>query len=151
MIKISLIRDKSNYNKVIGIKITHGYHCSSSCYCDCKSKCKHKNGFKFHNWSISVHRFFEYHFHIALPYLLYVGKEYTDLSGTTKCPFHKSRRYTCWSCKNQRGLRECSIPYNERRKIEQPTEWGDHSICGNFEKCEWADDWDKDTGEIIYK
>lgn len=149
MIKISLIRNGNNYKRITGINITHGYHCSSFCYCDCKNKCKYKNGFKFHNWSVNVHRFFGYYFHIKLPHLLYVGKEYTDLSGTTKCPFHKSRRYTCWDCKHQSGLRECSIPYNKRRKIEYSTEW-DRCLCGSFEKCEWADNWDKDTGKMIY-
>ena len=148
--KISLLRNSDNYKKISGINITHGYHCRSSCYCDCKNKCKYKNGFRFHNWSVSVHNYFEYHFHIKLPHLLYIGKEYTDLSGTTKCPFHKSRRYDCYTCKHQCGFRECNIPYNERKEIDQSTECNRY-ICGSFEKCEWADDWDKNTGKMIYE
>lgn len=109
-----------------------------------------RKGFKFHNWSVNIHRFFEYHFHIKLPHLIYINKEYTDLSGTTKCPFHKSRYYTCWDCKHQRGLEECNIPYKERKRIEQPDEWG-CGRCGSFEKSKFADNWDKNTGKIIYK
>lgn len=150
MIKISLIKDLNNNKKISGIKITHGYYCSSSCYCDCKNKCKYRKGFMFHNWSVDVHRFFEYYFHIKLPHMLYINKEYTDLSGTTKCPFAKSRRYTCWDCKYQCGLEKCSIPYNERKRFEQIPEWAGGK-CGSFEKCEWADDWDRDTGKRIWK
>lgn len=149
MIKISLIRDRDKGNRVTGIHITYGCVCNSYCYCDCRNKCKYKNGFNFHNWSIEVRRFFEYNLHIKLPNLLYISKEYIDLSGTEKCPFHRSRRYTCADCKYQLGLRNCSIPFYERKEIKEPTEWGEHYLCGSFEKCDWADNLDKDTGKMI--
>jgi hypothetical protein len=163
MFKISFVHDLFNNDptkrkRIIGIRITHGYHCSISYCCDCGRKCKYRKGFKFHNWSVSVHRFFEYRLHIKLPHLLYINKEYTDLSGTTKCPFKKERRYTCFDCKYHGGFDEymkglCAnkeyIRLNkEGRAIEHNVPG--QSYCKFFEKSEWADRWDKNTGERIF-
>ena len=140
------------------ITITHGYYCLDSSYCDCRNKCKHSRGFKFHNWSVNVRRFFQYRLHIKLPHILYIGKKDAWLSGTTKCPFNKPRRYTCNHCKFQGGYDEdlnglCSneeyIRLNkEGRSMEHYVEG--QSYCKFFEKDEWADKYDKDTGETIW-
>lgn len=163
MFKISFVRDLwsndlKKRNKITGIKITHGYHCSCSYRCEHGRKCKYRKGFKFHNWSVDVHRFFEYRLHIKLPHLLYINKKYTDLSGTTKCPFKKEREYTCFDCKHHAGFDEymkglCGnkerhrlIKEGKGSEITMP----DKSYCKLFEKSEWADKFDKDTGETIY-
>ena len=79
--------------------------------------CKYgKSFYKLHNFSVELHRFFEYRLHIKLPYLIYVDKKWKRLSGTDKCPYNKSRNYTCWDCKYQAGIEECSIPYDDRKQ-----------------------------------
>ena len=66
------------------------------------------------------------------------------LSGTSTCPYHKSRYYDCYDCKYASGelFRECSCkerintPCNERLSPIK-TEWGYR--CAYFKKCPWAD------------
>ena len=129
---------------MIHIKI--GYECGDALHCDKRKKCKYRaKWYRFHNMSVSIHRFFDYHFHIKLPHILFINQEWKRLSGTKKCPFNKSRYYSCYDCRYSGGplCREClcdernKTPYNERPVIK--TEWGDQ--CGYFEKCEWADDY----------
>lgn len=134
------------------ITITHGYYCLDSARCDRKSKCKHGVGFKYHNWSVKVHKFFRYRLHIKLPYILYIGKEDAWLSGTTKCPFNKPRRYTCRHCKFKDGwvcFNEDYIRLNKEGRSEEHEVEG-QSYCKFFEKNEWADKYDKNTGETIW-
>lgn len=163
MFKISFIHDLCNTDpekrkKITGIQITHGYHCSQSYCCDCGKKCKYRKGFKFHNWSVKVHRFFQWHLHIKLPHLLYINKKYTDLSGTTKCPFKKERKYHCIDCKYHDGYDEYMnglCGNKEYRRLGREGKGGELYVqgqhyCKLFEKNEWADKWDKNTGETIY-
>lgn len=149
---------KVSFDKPHNITITHRYNCMDGIECDCRSKCKHRGGYKFHNWSVSVHRFFEYRLHIKLPHLLYICKKDAHLSGTTKCPFNKPRRYTCSHCKFQGGYDEdfnglCSneeyIRLNKEGRSKEHNVEG-QSYCKFFEKDEWADKYDKDTGETIW-
>lgn len=149
---------KISFSKPHNINITHGYNCLDGTYCDCRSKCKHRSGYKFHNWSVNLHRFFEYRLHIKLPHFLYIGKQNAWLSGTTKCPFKKPRRYTCNHCKFQGGYDEdfnglCSnkeyIQLNKEGRSKEHNVEG-QSYCKFFEKDEWADKYDKDTGETIW-
>lgn len=123
------------------IHINIGYECGDRTNCDKRKMCKYgKSFYKLHNFSVELHRFFEYRFHIKLPYLIYVNKKWKRLSGTDKCPYNKSRNYTCWDCKYQAGIEECSIPYNDRNQNIPDDGWKKHLRCGSFEKCEWADD-----------
>lgn len=154
MFKITWSRNcLNNPEKITGIKIIHGYQCSSACYCGYAKICKYRKGFKFHNFSVAVHRFFEYRLHIKLPHLLYINKRWTDLSGTTKCPYKKDRLYTCWDCVYCDGNVD-GICLNPKRGTATKKElevidvyWGNHHRCGLFKKNEWADNWDKNTGE----
>ena len=76
------------------LHITIGYECGDGCYCDKYKKCKYKSKWhKFHNISVKIHKFFEYRLHIKLPHLIYIDQKWERLSGTDKCPFHKSRFY----------------------------------------------------------
>jgi len=161
MFKISFSRDWLNDDpkkrkRIKGLHIEYGYYCLSCSSCDCMSKCKYKGGFKFHNWSVKVHRFFEYKLHIKLPHLLYISKHSVDLSGTTKCPFNKSRRYTCWDCQYCDGDPDGVCLNKERnetpvkeRDFDDP-DWGKYHRCKFFKKTPWADNWDKNTGERIF-
>lgn len=146
---------KISFNKPHSITITHGYNCIDSTHCDCRSKCKHRSNYTFHNWSVRVHRFFEYRLHIKLPYFLYIGKKRAHLSGTTRCPYGKSRLYTCWDCRYCDGdpdgvclNQKMATATKEELKVVDP-EWGEYHRCGLFEKTPWADKYDKNTGEII--
>lgn len=129
------------------IHITIGYDCGDSCYCDKAKICKHRGRYKFHNFSVSLHTFFEYRLHIKLPYLIYIGQKWERLSGTDKCPYHKSRNYTCHDCKFVGGelLRDCyctertNTNYNDLKPDIETKDWGKQ--CAYFEKCEWADDY----------
>ena len=128
------------------IFITIGYKCGDGLDCNKYKKCKYRARFyKLQNMSVSIHRFFEYKLHIKLPHLIYIDQEWKRLSGTAKCPFHRSRNYTCYDCKYVGGnlLRDClceernNTNYKERAVIKN--EWGQK--CAYFEKCDWADDY----------
>ena len=146
------------FNKPHNITIIHGYNCLDSIYCDCSKKCKHLDSFRFHNWSVRFHNYFKYHLRINLPRLLYICKKPSHLSGTTKCPFNKPRFYRCHHCKYDAGMDDdyngiCSndsyINLNkEGRSIEHYVEG--QIVCKFFDKNEWADRYDKNTGETIW-
>lgn len=153
MFKISFMNYTHMDQKMKYIDIEHGYDCRSHSYCKYRTKCKYHSKYRFHNWSVAVHRFFEFHFHIKLPHWLCIHKKYVDFSGTSKCPFHTSRRYTCWDCKYTSGQidGECLHPLYastplEELKVKDDPNW-EGGRCSLFEKNEWADQWDKDTGE----
>lgn len=145
-------------NKITGICIICGYECWDNQYCDCANKCKYKPRFTFHNWSVAVRRFFERKLHIKLPCWLYINKQHTYLSGTTKCPYHKERIYTCGHCKYQAGYDENleGLCGNEERlrlgregRMAEISDYG-KGRCKLFEKADWADKYDKKTGEILW-
>ena len=124
---------------MIHIKI--GYECGDAIDCDKSKQCKYRaKWYKLHNMQVRIHSFFEYKLHLELPYLFYVSQKWKRLSGTDKCPYHKSRNYTCYECKHSSGVlcRECTCeernntPYNERPVVEN--EWGRQ--CGYFDKTE---------------
>lgn len=159
MFKIKWMRDLFNNDptkrkKIKGLSITIGYRCSDACWCDCASKCKYRKGFGFHNFSVRLHDFFQYRLHIKLPHFLYVDKESNHLSGTEMCPYQKSRRYTCWDCKYSLGngcgnKQYRDSTWEESHDFEDP-EWHNTGKCKFFEKDEFADNYDRKTGEIIY-
>lgn len=128
------------------IRIKIGYECGDALHCNMRNKCKYRaKWYKLHNLQVSIHRFFEYHLHIKLPYLIHVRQEWKRLSGTKKCPFGKSRCYTCYDCKFSSGCIDGECLCKERREtpykehIIRETEWGKQ--CGYFEKSKWADDY----------
>ena len=126
------------------IHLTIGYECIDQCDCDKRKVCKYRGRYKFHNLSVSLCRFFEYRLHIKFPYLLDIGQKCERLSGTDKCPYHKSRNYTCYDCKFIDGeLHCCSEKINTHYKDWKPDietqDWG--KKCAYFEKCSWADDY----------
>lgn len=144
--------------KITGINIIHGYNCADYYYCDCANKCKYKPKYTFHNWDVAVHRFFEQKLHIKLPHWLYVERWRANLSGTTTCPFNQPRIYTCYQCKYQAGYDSDlnGICGNEERnrlnregKGSEISEFG-KGRCKLFEKADWADKYDKETGEMLW-
>lgn len=159
MFKIHINRENIDTGKIKGITITHGYYCRKAYCCNCGKKCKYRKNFTYHNFSVSVHRFFEYRLHIKLPHLLYIHKFSTDLSGTTRCPFGKSRAYSCHDCVHCGGelLRDCFHPERSKMSLEEikktsevdDKDWG-NLRCTLFEKTSWADNYDKDTGKMKF-
>ena len=139
--------------KITGIHIRYGYYCN--CFdCEHRHKCKYRKSCKFHNWSVNVHRFFEYKLHIKLPNWLYIDKLFTDLSGTTTCPFNMPRQYACYVCKYQAGYDEYMKGLCSNKDYINST-WSESHIDGSshckfFEKNDWADKYDKKTGEVIF-
>ena len=131
-----------------------GYQCNNL-YCKNRSKCKYRKSFnKLHNFYIRIRNFFKYRLHIKLPWLIYLDKKHTDLSGTTTCPFKMPRNYSCNVCEYQAGYDEhmkgicgnkdyINSTWEESHLDESP-------YCRFFEKNEWADRYDKKTGETIY-
>lgn len=160
MFKVRFFHDLLNDDpklrkKIKGLHVEIGYNCSNGCYCDCGYKCKHRSNYKWHNFWVEVSLFLRRKFNIDWHNPIYITKHYVDLSGTSKCPFKKERMYHCIHCKYQAGYDEymkglCSnkghrdTPWRERRHPTNP------QICKFFEKNEWADKYDKDTGETIY-
>lgn len=145
------------WKKIKGIRIVIGYHCAESYECDCGKKCKYRKSFtKRHNRYVAIRNWFERKLHIKLPWFIHIDKQYTHLSGTTMCPFHKSRLYTCWDCKYCDGDPD-GVCLNPRKKTATKEEtdftdpeWGKHHRCGLFEKDDFADDFDPHTGMPLY-
>lgn len=125
-----------------------GYQCGDGTDCDKYRQCKYRaKWYKLHNLSVSIHRFFEYRLYIKLPHLICISQKWERLSGTDKCPFNKSRNYTCYDCKYICGdmLRECECkarveaPLKEQLPDVETKDWGKR--CAYFDKNEWADDY----------
>lgn len=124
------------------IHITIGCECGDRLDCDKSKKCKYgKVTHRLHNLSVNIHRFFQYRFHIKLPYLVYINRKYKRLSGTNKCPYKKSRNYTCYDCKFHHGIETCKISISDRKENIPEDGWSKHSKCGSFDKAEWADEY----------
>ena len=160
MFKVRFSRDLLNDNpelrkRINGLHVEIGYNCSNGCYCDCGYKCKHRNNYRWHNFWVEVSRFLYRKFNIDWHNPIYITKHYVDLSGTPKCPFKKERMYSCIHCKYQAGYDEymkglCSSKEHRetpRKESRHPT---NPRICKFFEKNNWADKYDKATGEMIY-
>lgn len=133
--------------------IIKGIECGDHYNCDKRNKCKYaKSNARFHNFKIKLKDFFKYKLNIKVPPSpIFITKDWKRLSGTNKCPFHKSRNYTCHDCKYCGGilLRDClceernNTPVNKRKKYID-NEWNKYSRCGYFEKLDWADDYLKE-------
>lgn len=155
MLKFSFYRDLMNPDpekrkKIKGLIITIGRRCLSSCYCNKASKCRYKRGHKFNNAIVNFRRIIRIKFGIDLPQIIFIGPHDVDLSGTTKCPYHMPRRYTCWDCQNAYGMDNCRIPFRERKPVtEEANPWA-CGICGSYVPNQWAGSWDRKTGEHIY-
>lgn len=127
--------------------INIGYECGDGTHCDKYKQCKYRARWhKLHNLKVNIHRFFEYKLHIKLPYLISIGQNWVRLSGTDKCPFHKSRNYTCYDCAYNMSFDEaCSCkervetPYDKRLPDVPVDGWDD--MCPYFNKCDWADNY----------
>lgn len=154
MLKIHFVRDFTNPDpqkrkKIKSLQIAIGRRCQVSCWCNKANKCRYgRGGYKFHNALIEFRCWVHRKLHIELPSLVYFCKWDVDLSGTTKCPYKMPRRYTCWDCKQAYGMENCRISWDKRKPCED-IEWP-NSHCGSYEPDEFADSWDRKTGERIY-
>ena len=104
------------------------YYCADAGDCDKKKNCKYGGCNKLLN---------------LLPFPTVIER----LSGTHKCPYHKSRNYTCLDCKYDSydidGICRCKERANtpiEDRKSYHSDEWRNDSRCAYFEKVFYADD-----------
>ncbi len=137
------------------LHINIGYQCGDGSYCDKYKQCKYRaKWYKLHNLSVRIHRFFEYRLHIKLPHLICISQKWERLSGTDKCPFHKSRRYTCYDCRHHFGVETCTCearintPYKEQLPDVDTDDWGKR--CAYFDKCKRADSY-MDGGRNKYE
>ena len=147
MFKIKIINSEFG----IYLLIIHGYDCGDSCDCNMSKKCKHINHHRFHNFSVKLHRFFEYKLHVKLPHLIYITKKYVRFSGTHMCPYNKPRNYICHDCEFICGplLRDCRCKDNKGSYLETTyvdDHWG--RKCKYFKKCSWADDYKTEYNNI---
>jgi hypothetical protein len=142
--KIHFSKEKTNSK----ITITCGYDCGDAPYCDNSKKCKHIAKHRYHNFAVRLHRFFEYKLHIKLPQLICFKKEWKRLSGTKLCPYHKSRRYSCYNCKylgydhyhlEENCLNKIRNNTCYKNTLEPDNDW--NTKCKFFEKNDWADDY----------
>lgn len=148
-----MAKTKEERKKITGINIYHGFHCLIAYKCPYGNKCKYRKANVFHNWSVSVHRFFQYHLKIKLPHLIYINKYSTDLSGTITCPHSMPREENCWRCKY--GLGE-KCENEERNKLLTAKKWKETEhptnkyICKFFERDDYFDYYNIKTGETDY-
>lgn len=136
----------------MGLHIEYGYECRHI-NCQCRSDCKYGKGNSLGNCLVKIRRWFEYKLNIKIPARLYVSKRFTDLSGTTKCPFKVKRHYTCIHCKYHGGFdKNMDGICTNKKYINDPMAYSQFGVghCTLFEKMKWADNYDKKTGEMIY-
>lgn len=155
MLKIELIRNKlygktlKERNKIRGLYISYGTACTFS-RCENRDKCKY--GYKpFQKWLNNIH--------MKTDHKIIVDRPRENLSGTTKCPFNEPRVYSCFDCKYHGGYDEymkglCSneerYALNKAKRSRETMSDDEHIPCKFFEKNEYADKFDKRTGEYIY-
>lgn len=147
--------DPEKRNKITGLIIEVGRKCRYSCWCPHGAKCKYRGSYKFHNACVAISTFFKYRLGwkwFRIPF--YIQAHDSDLSGTTLCPKHVARHKDCHMCKYSAGFRDCNNEdriklIREGRYRELDCE--ERCCCKLFEPCEWFDDYDKRTGDIIYK
>lgn len=148
--------DKELQKKTKYYKIEIGYNCSNSCVCDCRDKCRYNAKYTWHNFIVSIRRFFYRKFNIELGRLpFYFERHYTDLSGTTTCPFKKERMYSCIHCSYHAGFDEYMKGLCSNKERTDST-WKDTQhpsqpvVCKYFKKNNFADNYDKKTGDMIF-
>lgn len=148
-----MAKTKEERNKITGINIYHGFYCLIAYKCPNGNKCKYRRANVFHNFSVNVHRWFEYKLKIKLPHLIYINKYSTDLSGTITCPYGMPREESCWRCKY--GLGE-KCGNEERNKLLNLKKWEETEhptnkyICKFFERSEDFYNYDKVSGKFIF-
>ena len=108
------------------IHICVGRECNDYVDCDKRDICKYSRNKRF---PMSIFGLF----------LFYKGNN--RLSGTSKCPYHKSRNYTCWDCAYQTNWEECSIVSKDRLPYVAQDGWKDNSRCGSFKKADYANNY----------
>ena len=108
------------------VHICVGRECNDYMECDKKNICKYSRNKRF---PMSIFNLF----------LLY--KRHNRLSGTSKCPYHKSRNYTCWDCAHQTSLEECDVTSKDRLPYIEQDGWTNYSRCGSFKKASYANDY----------
>ena len=158
MFKVIPYRDLMNHDpekckKIKWLIIECGYSCNNSCWCPHGRECKYKSKYRWHNFSLSVARFFECHFHI------YFQKHSVDLSGTTRCPHQMPRLYTCWDCEYNDGcvdgnclneMHSEMIKQGRHSEILYPYDDLIHRrMCKLFHPNDYCQKYDKNTGEYL--
>lgn len=142
--------DPAKRKKIKGITFLIGCHCLSSCWCEHGRKCKYKLRCRHHNLKVRLNNFLYYNFKFKLPSLIYITQHAVDLSGTEKCPFKMERMYSCWDCTHHYGMDNCSSEEYRNASYEESRHPTLKLACKFFEKNEYADKWDKKTGERMY-
>lgn len=142
--------DPKKRKRIKGLIINIGRRCLSSCWCDHAPKCRYNKGFRFNNMIVNFRRIIRLKFKIDLPQIIFIGPHDVDLSGTTKCSYKMPRRYTCWDCQNAYGMDNCRIPFRDRKPLIEETDGFSSQICGSYVPNNWADNWDRKTGERTY-
>lgn len=118
------------------IEVLFGYDCMDWFDCDKKGVCKYAN-----------HRFRSF----EIPYLFSIYPRVVKLSGTNKCPYKKTRNYTCANCAHTITFEECDMPMNERKPYIPSGGWKEFSRCGSYEKAACADDCIYDEIYVVNK
>lgn len=154
-------KDPEKRKKIKGFIVECGYSCHISFWCPNGSKCKYKSTYRWHNFSVNFSRFLYRHFNINFHLPIYFQRHRVDLSGTTKCPYQMPRLYTCWDCEYHDGcidgrcLNEMHaemIKQGRQSEILYPRDDVIHrKMCKLFKHNEWCQNYDKNTGEIIYE
>lgn len=160
MFKVRFMHDLLNSDpklrkRIKGLLVEVGCECQVSCYCDCCNKCKYKSNYKWNNFWVGVSRFLYRKFKIDWHNPIHITKHRVDLSGTTKCPFKKERMYHCMDCKHHAGYDEhmkglCGNKAYHNASWAESQHPTNPCVCKFFEKNDWADNWDRNTGEITY-
>lgn len=133
---ITIIRNKKS-----GFACNIGYECGDSCNCAFHDKCKYARPAK-NGWYFYFREWFYHRTYITLPWLpFHFGKNWVELSGTSKCPFGTTERTGCHKCKNCGGTDACchlicGLPKTQGRrpKYEKDDFWGYQ--CKDFEPYE---------------
>lgn len=114
-----------------------GHECWDSIDCDMRKQCKYRVRTSWlRNLNVRIRSFFQYRLHIKLPHLpFFVTKHAEHYSGSSHCPFHKSRHWTCIECKHAVGWETCDVPYEDRGNAPL-FNW--EVPCERFEKADWV-------------
>lgn len=159
MFKIYALRnfreeDPKKRKKIIAISLVCGYRCNEASWCPNGADCKYlrKNSHVWNNFLVELRRISRIKLKKEIHIPIYFKRHSTNLSGTTKCPYHMDRVFTCMDC-----MYSADINCINKERLELIAKGRGNEIfdpgmtrkCKLFKINEWSGNYDKRTGDIL--
>ena len=159
MFKIYALRnfmdeDPKKRKKIEAITIVCGYRCNEALWCPNGADCKYlrKNSHSWNNFLVELRRVSKIKLKKEIHIPIYFSRHSANLSGTTKCPYHMDRVFTCKDC-----IYSSDINCTNKERLELVAKGRGNEVfdpgipikCKLFKINEWSGNYDKRTGDTL--